>query len=380
MNPLLVALFMFALNFVGFDSAFAHKPSDSYLRVTVHEDSIEGQWDMALRDLEYAIGLDGNANGEITWGEMRSRHTAIAGYALSRLRISNQDSACWNNVTGHLLDHHSDGAYAVLEFSSKCRSAPTTLTINYGLLFDVDPLHRGLLRVEHRGHTQTAIFSPEQPQAQFDLFATSKWREFLQFVHEGAWHIWIGYDHILFLISLLLPAVLWWQGNRWEPLNSFSRACAEVLKIVTSFTVAHSLTLSLSAMNFVTLPSRWVESVIAASVVIAALHNLYPMIPIRRWIVAFGFGLIHGFGFASVLAELALPTSSMFVALGGFNLGVELGQIAIVGLFLPLAYVLRQSWGYRLFALQFGSVCIAGLASMWLIERSLNISLTNWLW
>lgn len=380
MRHWLIGLFVFSLNLLDTGSAHAHKPSDSYLRVTVHEHSIEGQWDMALRDLDYAIGLDGNADGEITWGEMRSRHSAIASYALSRLRISNQDSTCWNNVTGHLIDHHSDGAYAVLKFSANCSGIPKTLAIKYSLLFDVDPLHRGLLRIEHQGHTQTAIFSPEQPHAQFDLLGTSKWREFLQFVHEGIWHIWIGYDHILFLISLLLPAVLWWRGNQWEPVNSFGQACAEVLKIVTSFTVAHSLTLSLSVFHMVTLPSRWVESVIAGSVVLAALHNLYPMIPIRRWIVAFGFGLIHGFGFASVLAALALPTSSMFLALTGFNLGVEVGQIAIVGLFLPLAYVLRQSWGYRFFVLRFGSLCIAGLASMWLIERSLDVSLRNWLW
>lgn len=380
MNSWPICLFLFILDLVGSVSSYAHKPSDSYLRITVHEHAIEGQWDMALRDLDYAIGLDENADGKITWGEMRSRHSAIASYALSRLRISNQDSSCWNNGTGHLLDHHSDGAYAVLKFFTKCPGTSTRLTINYGLLFEVDPLHRGLLRVELQGQTHTAIFSPEHSHAQFDLWGTSKWREVLQFVHEGVWHIWNGYDHILFLISLLLPAVLWWRGNQWEPVNSFSRACAEVLKIVTSFTGAHSLTLSLSALHIVSLPSRWVEPVIAGSVVLAALQNLYPMISIRRWIVGFGFGLIHGFGFASVLAELALPASSVFVALAGFNLGVEMGQIAIVSLFLPLAYILRQSWSYRFLALQLGSVCIAGLASLWMIERSLEFSFMSWFW
>nr|MBA3614218.1 HupE/UreJ family protein [Nitrospirales bacterium] len=297
MRHWLIGLFVFSLNLLDTGSAYAHKPSDSYLRVTVHEHSIEGQWDMALRDLDYAIGLDGNADGEITWGEMRSRHSAIASYALSRLRISNQNSTCWNNVTGHLIDHHSDGAYAVLKFSANCSGIPKTLAINYGLLFDVDPLHRGLLRIEHQGHTQTAIFSPEQPHAQFDLLGTSKWREFLQFVHEGIWHIWIGYDHILFLISLLLPSVLLWKSGQWEGAESFRQVLSEVLSIITAFTLAHSITLSVATMGLVTLPSRWVESVIAGSVVLAALHNLFPVIHIRRWIVGFVFGLIHGFGF-----------------------------------------------------------------------------------
>jgi hypothetical protein len=215
---------------------------------------------------------------------------------------------------------------------------------------------------------------------QLDFSSSTTWREFSQFAHEGIWHIWIGYDHILFLISLLLPAVLCWRDGQWEAVDSFGRAGAEVLKIVTSFTVAHSLTLSLSALHLVTLPSRWVESVIAGSVVLAALHNLYPVVPIRRWIVAFGFGLIHGFGFASVLTELALPTTSMFITLAGFNIGVEVGQLAIVSAFLPLAFAIRHSWTYRYFAMQLGSTCIAGFALIWLIERSLGLRLTDWLW
>ena len=153
-----------------------------------------------------------------------------------------------------------------------------------------------------------------------------------------------------------------------------------MLSIITAFTLAHSITLSLAALELVTLPSRWVESVIAGSVMLAALHNLFPIIQVRRWIVGFVFGLVHGFGFASVLADLALPATSMFVALAGFNIGVEVGQLCIVSAFLPLAYVIRHSWTYRYLAVQLGSVCIAGLAFIWFLERSLDLQLTNWLW
>jgi len=127
----------------------------------------------------------------------------------------------------------------------------------------------------------------------------------------------------------------------------------------------------------VSLPSRLVESAIAASVVVAALNNLKPLVQGRRWVVAFGFGLIHGFGFASVLAELGLPSDALLLALVGFNLGVEVGQLAIVALFLPLAYSLRRSGFYRRAVMAGGSVLIAGVAGIWLIERAFGLSLLS---
>ncbi len=380
MKPYVISLVWSILLLLCSGETFAHKPSDSYLRLSIDENTIQGQWDIALRDLDHAMSLDGNADGTLTWGEVRTQHKAIASYALSRLQLNADDSPCSNQIESHLVDHHSDGAYAVLQFSIHCQTIPKIHSLHYGLFFDVDPLHRGLLQLTHPSGTQTTVFSPEQPTVQLALTTNTFWREFLEFGREGVWHIWIGYDHILFLISLLLPAVLCWKSGQWQAVESFRQVFTEVLSIITSFTFAHSITLSLAALELVTLPSRWVESVIAGSVVLAALHNLFPVIPIRRWIVGLVFGLVHGFGFASVLADLRLPTSSMFVALAGFNVGVEVGQLVIVGAFLPLAFAIRHSWGYRYLAVQFGSVCMAGLAFIWLIERSLDLQLPDWFW
>jgi hypothetical protein len=149
----------------------------------------------------------------------------------------------------------------------------------------------------------------------------------------------------------------------------------EVLRIVTAFTIAHSITLSLAALSVVSLPSRLVESTIALSVVLAALNNLKPVVAGRRWAVAFGFGLIHGFGFASVLADLGLPRDALVLALVGFNLGVEAGQLAIVGLFLPVAYGLRRTWVYRRMIFAGGSALIALLAAVWMAERVFALKL-----
>ncbi|HUX89467.1 MAG TPA: HupE/UreJ family protein [Gallionellaceae bacterium] len=356
-------------------AAHAHKPSDSYLILKTEGASVQGQWDIALRDLDFAIGLDGNGDGSITWGELRARHDAIAAYALPRLKIHAQDEACPTRATAHLVDKHSDGAYAVLRFVAECTKPLTAVELNYSLLFDVDPQHKGLLRLEYQGTTRTAIFSPDKSSQRFELAELSLLRQFFDYTREGVWHIWIGFDHILFLLSLLLPAVLYRSKKHWEAVPGFRPALLDVLKIVTAFTLAHSITLSLATLGVVTLPSRLVESAIAASVVLSALNNIFPLIEGRRWMVAFAFGLIHGFGFASVLADLGLPQDALLLALVGFNLGVEGGQLAIVSAFLPLAYFLRNTLFYRRAVLFAGSIMITLLASVWLVERVFDLKL-----
>ena len=354
-------------------ASLAHKPSDSYLTLIVHEATIEGQWDIALRDLDYAIGLDMNGDGAITWGELRARHPAIAAYALAHLQLASGDRTCLLQATEHLVDHHTDGAYAVLRFTAACPNPVRNLTVDYRLLFDLDPQHRGLLNISYQGQAHTAIFSPDHSVQPIELATLTAWREFLAYGWEGVWHIWIGYDHILFLLSLLLPAVLKREAHRWQAATGFRPALLEVVKIVTAFTVAHSITLSLAVFGIFTLPSRWVESAIATSVILAALNNLYPILSERRWMVAFAFGLVHGLGFANVLMDLGLPQGTLLLALVGFNLGVEVGQLAIVGFFLPLAYRIRHSWLYQRLTLQLGSLLIVILAAIWLVERSFDL-------
>ena len=368
-----LALF-FMVN-VSFATCWAHKPSDSYLALSVHHESVHGQWDIALRDLENVLGLDTSGDGAITWGELREHQSVVAIYALSRLTINGDRGACPIQIRDLMVDHHSDGAYAVLRFRADCRQTPKTLRLRYRLFFDVDPQHRGLLRWSiAKGASHTAIFSQDEREKSLVLDASvSTWTTLRDYVRHGAWHIWIGYDHILFLLSLLLPAVFIRRGRQWCVQENFRPVVIEVLKVVTAFTIAHSITLSVAALGFVQIPSRWVESAIAASVVLAALNNLHPLVHSGRAGIAFGFGLVHGLGFASVLSDLGLPRQALISALLGFNLGVELGQVAIVAVFLPFAHALRSTVVYRLLVFNTGSVVIAGLATVWLCERSLNL-------
>ena len=366
--------------------AHAHKPSDSYLSLQVDGEKITGQWDIALRDLDLVIDLDRNADAAIDWGEVRARHAEIAAYALSRLVLTQpassgeQGAACKLAVTDHLIDNHTDGAYAVLKLSGTCPSAVAALSVNYSLLFDVDAQHRGLLKLESRGagsegapFVLSAVFPADNATQTLKLAEPGGWAQFATYVADGVKHIAIGIDHILFLIALLLPAVLLRTGGKWEPVAEWRTAFWSVLKIVTAFTVAHSITLSLAVLQIVQLPSRFVESAIAASVLITALDNLWPFLPRKRWLVAFAFGLLHGFGFASVLIDLKLPASALLLSLLGFNAGVEMGQLILVAILMPLAYVSRASKAYTRVVLGAGSVVIAMISLGWFLERSLNL-------
>jgi hypothetical protein len=165
------------------------------------------------------------------------------------------------------------------------------------------------------------------------------------------------------------------RHGQWQASPRFTPVFWDVLKVVTSFTVAHSITLSLAALEVISLPSRLVESTIALSVVLAALNNVRPVIAEKRWMMAFLFGLVHGFGFASVLADLGLPRDALLLALVGFNLGVEAGQLAIVAAFLPLAYALRSTNFYRRGVMTGGSLLIALIALVWMLERVFDLSI-----
>lgn len=354
----------------------AHKPSDSYLALKVEGNQVQGQWDIALRDLDYAMGLDANDDANITWAELRERKAAVYAYALNRLEIATNQQNCPIKPADILVDEHSDGHYAVLKFQAACLAEAQQLSIAYRLFFDLDAQHRGLLKLTRNERTDTAIFSPDLKQVEFSLNSVRKpWQELLNFAYEGVWHIWVGYDHILFLLSLLLPAALVRENSSWRPKQRFSQAFLDVLAVVTSFTLAHSITLSLAALGYISLPTRWVESAIAASVAIAALNNIYPVFVHRRTWFAFSFGLIHGMGIASVLLDMELPDGQRVLSLLGFNLGVEVGQLAIVSIALPLITLLSHYRYYPELVMKSGSACIVIVALFWLAERSLDFQM-----
>jgi HupE / UreJ protein len=220
--------------------------------------------------------------------------------------------------------------------------------------------HHTIADVQWPGGSKQVVLEKEQREAEVTVAgeaaaAGGEMSTFASYFAIGVEHILLGFDHILFIIALILP------GGR----------LLSIAAMVTAFTVAHSLTLALSVLNIVTLPAAIVEPVIALSIAYVAFENLaLKGAPSRRWAVSFIFGLVHGFGFAGALAEVGLPTAGLISALVGFNLGVEAGQLLVVALLLPLIlWLQRFPWEPRLAKLSSSAILVVGLAL--LAERAL---------
>lgn len=349
--------------------ALAHRPSDAVLTLEARGTELSGHWEVALRDLATLIDLDRDRDRQLSWGELRVAQPELGALLAQQLALRADDVICPLRFDDLLINDRSDGRYAWFALSARCATPPKQLTLDYRLLFDIDPTHRGIVVLRSGATAHSAVFAPETASQSFVLDAPSAWKAFRDYLVQGVHHIWIGTDHILFLLALLLPVVLRFDAGQWQAQARLRPVVLDVLAVVTAFTFAHSITLSLAALEVVRLPGVWVESAIAASVLLAALNNLRPLVRGRRWAVALGFGLIHGFGFATVLGELGLPPGLRLLALFAFNLGVELGQLAIVAVALPLAFLVRHTRFYRSGVRVVGSLAVALLAAWWLVDR-----------
>jgi hydrogenase/urease accessory protein HupE len=222
-----------------------------------------------------------------------------------------------------------------------------------------DDSHRVIARVERDGVSEPMVLTAETPEHALPDAPRPSWLHALAppgsfgaLLLLGVEHILTGYDHLVFLLCLLVP------GGTWR-----SRVA-----IVTAFTLAHSVTLVLAALQIVTLPARFVEAAIAVSIAYVAIENLLHDQPRTRWPAAFGFGLVHGFGFAGMLHVLDLPVGALVSSVVAFNLGVEVGQLAVVAVAVPLvALASRHAWHRRL--VQSASVGVCALAAYWIVER-----------
>lgn len=351
--------------------AQAHVASNGFLNLRAQDTGLAGSIELAIRDGELAVGLDHDGNGKVTWGELKAAQAALQRYVQGHLQLNAGKEPCRMQFGPVEVNERVDGNYLWLPFSADCNAELRHLSIGYTILADEDPSHRGLLSLTANGATQTAVLGGGTGQRRFELNQVSAWSAFTEYLHAGIWHIWTGIDHLLFLLSLLLPAVLVRRRNHWDAVPLATPAFLNILKVVTAFTLAHSITLSLAAFNIIRLPTRLTESVIAASIIVAALNNVFPRVTQGRWRIAFAFGLLHGFGFASVLADMGLPDGARLVSLVAFNLGVEAGQLAVVLSVMPLAYILRSTAFYRRGLMPWGSSAIACLALFWLVQRAI---------
>ncbi len=332
--------------------AAAHTVSLAYAEIGVHEHRVEWAIRLSIPDIDPLFGLDRDHDGIVDSRELISGRAAIERYVTARVAVVENGGPLPVSVTGFRPWVDSEKhpfAEVDLEFVSPGRPIER-VTLQCDLLREVNAAHKTLARVDAGGRAEEVIFENGRSVA---IDAHRSWlASFGQFVRMGILHIFTGYDHIAFLLGVVLIG------------GSFRT----IVKVVTSFTVAHSVTLALAALNIITLPSRLVECGIALSIMYIALENLFFKKFDRRWIVTFFFGLIHGFGFASALQEVHLSGKLLATALFSFNLGVEIGQLCIVAALLPaLVYMARLQFSQVL--VKASSLVIFLLGSFWFWQR-----------
>jgi hypothetical protein len=300
--------------------------------------SIDGQ------SVRYALALPAEGTGEAT------RDLRELGAAVARHVVMEADGAACSAVPAETRPPSAGRASIEIVVLYACAAPVRNLSIRDGIdaLLGVD--HHTIADIQWPGGARQVIF--EKGQRTASIVITDKTSP-----EAGTFVSYLGIDHLLFLVALLALASSLWQ----------------TVKIVTAFTVAHSITLSLAALDMVDVPSSIVEPLIAASIIWVAVENLVASSGAgRRWLVAAVFGLIHGLGFASALSELGLSREALVRALIGFNIGVELGQLAFVAVVMPpLVWASRPGRLPRL--PQILSVIVALVGAVWLVERLLAV-------
>lgn len=346
-------IFATILLFLHSPPLVAHPLKVGFADITVRKTEIELLLSVNLFELDLLLSLDRDLNAQVEPAELESKTPQILEYLSGRIKVFHGHELLPMEADPFRIGRSADGKptfEARLMFRSS-RLLEDPFTIQLEPLTDLGPDHQTIAKISREGRIEQFVF-------QKGVIYEAKGRGFLayavQFLGLGTHHIFIGYDHIAFLLGLLL------RGG----------SLLNILKIVTSFTLAHSITLSLAALDVVTVPSRLVESGIAFSVAYVALENLFFKNFDRRWLVSFFFGFIHGFGFANVLKDMSLPQSGLISSLFFFNFGVEVGQVIIVLIILPFLWFLRKSQFHQT-VVRAASAVIFSVGVFWFYQRAL---------
>lgn len=368
----------------GIRTAAAHQTSMKQLEVRVAERSLALTLRVTTDDLASAVGRDSTT---ATRAELLA-DPGVGPTVTSWVRVSAAGEPCAlppippaplappAHPGGQAVRIADDGdaRFIAVSWRLTCPREITALALDFSTFFLLDAAHTMVVRVEGQGEPLDTVVGIEDSPLELRLAEPP--RSFPRWLHLGLSHIFGGIDHICFVITLLFAAILSRQGASWQ-LRSWRSALRRTAVLITSFSVAHSLTLIAASLGWISLPSRFVETVIALSIGYAAVENsLRPDAP-WRWLLTFAFGLVHGLGFASALREL-LPPDRVTLPLLAFNLGVEIGQLVIVAAALPLllalAHLLRAH-RYRFRFLPISSILLGSLALLWSIERAFDLAL-----
>ena len=361
--------------------AEAHAGRENYVWVNVEKDHVSGRFEINKKDLEEKLDIDlggpeGNSNDRVVATAPQVQAFLRDNFSISfngkEKDIQFLESGLINEQ-GRFVQYH----YRVEGVpENDLVFIRNTIFLSKEYLQD-DPLHRSLVLVDHNeyrgldfGNENTAlVFSPKLQEAELNVADPPDILFWKNFFRQGLLHIWIGFDHMLFLFVLLLTAVLIRREGAWEPAPRFADAFINTAKIITILVVSHSITLALAVFGLVNVPTVPIEAIIALSIAVVALNNVFYFLKTYTWMVIFVFGLVHGLGFAGALGELQFRNVDIKKILIMFNAGVQVGQVVVIFLVLPVLFYFRRYRSYRHVAMPALSWVAVVLSSYWLGSR-----------
>jgi hypothetical protein len=351
-------------------TVLAHATSTSYLLVDSPrpDGPVQLRWDLAVQDIMWSIFLDQDFDGTVTWQEVvAARAHYIEPGVLGQIALARGGVPCGLKVKDLALAERTGQNFLSIALSAECPRAGL-LAVGGPLFLVGDASQRVLLSATRGKEKLAGVISAETP-AWAEPARASAWDSFVRFLGEGVWHVLIGYDHIAFVLLLLLPSVLRPVNGQWQGATNLSQVTRDIVTIITAFTIAHSTTLALAVTGTVHLPTQPIEVAIAASIAVAGGINLLPTLSRLRLPLAFGFGFVHGFGFANALSEIDASGATLLPLLAGFNIGVEIAQLSIVALVLPAIYLARGTRWYANGVMPLGSCALGAAGVVWLLQR-----------
>ena len=386
LQTLLIVAFLFPL--WGQGGLFAHPMPSSVVLLKIHEKNISGEIQLPLSELQSAIGMGVNDNSEKLIERLGD---SLRIYLLKHIRPRTFDGKPWKIALGEMT---------VIATKSKLTGNYNELIVNFTMTpqqfydlrnfyFDYDVIlhqvasHKALIAIKQ--DWQQGIISEDSTAQQvgviewdvvnnrlnpfqISLQQGSVWQGFKSMVLLGVEHISAGTDHLLFLLVLLLPIPLLVKNQKWDSHRAIRPSLIHIVRVVTAFTIGHSITLLFGALGWIFLPSKPIEILIGVSILVSAIHAIKPIFPSKETYVAIGFGLIHGLAFANTLQDLSLNTGKMILSILGFNLGIELMQLAIIIAVIPWLILLSRTSIYTIFRVLGAFIAIIA-AFGWIIER-----------
>jgi uncharacterized membrane protein YidH (DUF202 family) len=339
-------------------SAFAHWADLSVAEILVQDSKVSMTLTLPTELVNFA---DRDRNGQLSTDEVRQSNSELESFLAERIQMKAASGQVGKlhldpNVPANSPAVDTTNRHSTVQLTYQWTEPIRDLTLHYDLFLPGVSTAQCLATVLEGDRTQSIVFTPTQKDV--TLSQGLNWRSAARFITLGIEHILTGYDHILFLVSLLL----------------LGGTLGNLVKLVTAFTIAHSITLTLAVLNLVTAPPALIESLVALSIVYVASENLWCKEAKHRWFVTFCFGLVHGLGFARILQDMNLTGSDLAISLISFNLGVELGQIGIVTLAFLMLKWLRQFQWHRRFQRMISWMMIA-IGLIWFLERAFSLQI-----